>query len=491
MDFKTNKIRKKVPDKKLKAARRKNLKEKTIKISLPIVFSLIIITTLVIGISKALSSINFGVFLSLAGQELQIDENGQTNFLLLGTGNPTHDGGNLTDTLIIASLDHKNKLVSLTSIPRDLYVNDSIIGDSRINEVFYRAKTKFESITAGYRHLAMKIEAITDTKIHYWVKVNFMGFTELVDALGGLDLVVDTAIYDPDYPKDGTYEYETFRLAAGPQHLDGKTALKYVRSRKSTSDFDRADRQQKTIFAIKEKAVSTNTLLDKDKITAILTALKNNIDTNLKVKEMLSMGALAEDFSVESIEKRLIHDDFNICGGFLYTPERKHYNNQFVLIPAGEGFTFLKQYMDLNANYQPILHEQARIHILNGTKTPGVAGETKQILDRFCFNITRFGNGETQTVLKTKYYYKQSFDENGKETTQRPLAIDYLQKLIPGEALTTIPLEYREYMQQTDVIIELGSDYVNSNNYIEDPFNNLYTITKPANTPSNTIDEIE
>ncbi len=450
--------------------KRKIGKGKKISISLGIFTSVAVILLLFIGIVKAVSKIDIGVFLKVAGTELKTDAYGHTNFLLLGTGGKFHDGGNLTDTIMIASLDNEQKVVTMVSLPRDTWVNDNTIGNSKINEVYFKGKNYFGSSREGLDHMKKKVETLMGIPIHYWAKIDFKGFTELIDAIGGIDVFVETTINDPYYPKDGTVEYEPFYISAGEHNMDGATALKYARSRKTTSDFDRANRQQKIIYAIKEKALQTNTIFSSEKIRNILDTLKENIKTNITVKEILTLGSIAKNYSSGQISHRLIHDDPTQCGGFFYTPERSYYGGLFVLIPAG-GFKFIHLYSDLNFNLPYIAQEKAKIHILNGTKTIGVAGETKQILNRFCFNINRFGNAHTKENKKTKYYYQG----------ERPATLDFLQKIAPGEEITEIPIEYQEYMTETDIIFEIGSDYVNSKKYLEDPFYSLATLY-PATT---------
>lgn len=438
---------------------------KTVKINFPVVFSVAIIIFIVFGILKAIASINFGVFLQIAGADLKVDQYGHTNFLLLGAGGKNHDGGDLTDSIIIASLDNENKLVTILSIPRDLYVKDSVLGNSRINGIYLNAKKHYGSSSEGLNHLKEKVEGIAGVPIHYWIKVDFKGFQELVDSLGGIDVYVKKSIYDPEYPKDGTIYYETFKLAAGQQHLDGKTALKYARSRKTTSDFDRAERQQDILYAIKEKALSTETILDQEKIADVLSALKSNIETNITVKEILTLGSMAEDFSEKSITHRLIHDDPNSCGGFTYVPPRELYGGAFVLIPLG-GFDLLHLYTGLNLNTPVTARDTTRIQILNGTKVGGIAAEMKQALQRFCFDITRFGNADFQDIEQTTYYYKQKFDEDGEEIDSRPKILDFLQTLIPGKESTDIPKGYFEkgYTADADLIMELGADFLRNPN---------------------------
>ncbi|MBU1151706.1 LCP family protein, partial [Patescibacteria group bacterium] len=374
----------------------------SVTISIPIVIALIIVISLLFGIVKACMSINISAILTLAGSDLEEDAYGHTNFLLLGTGGENHDGGNLTDTIIVSSLDHENNIVTMLSIPRDLYVKDSLVGSSRINEVFVNAKNQYESSTKGIEHLKEKVEEIVGMPIHYWAKVDFQGFKDLIDAIGGIEIYVKEDLYDPYYPKDGTYEFAPFSIKKGLHEMDGEMTLKYVRSRKTTSDFDRADRQQQVLNAIKEQALK-EVIFSKSKIESILSALKNNIETNIKVKEILTLGSFASELSAENISHRLIHDDPTQCGGFLYTPERQYYQGMFVLIPAAvpnstKGEEFLHYYSDLNFNLPEIAQEASTLHILNGTPAAGTAGEIKQILNRFCFDVERFGNARNQEI---------------------------------------------------------------------------------------------
>lgn len=482
MNFKIKKIRKtKEPAKPKKefkfpfTFKDQKICRKKAGISLSLGASIIVIILLFVGIAKAIGSIDLSVFLKVAGDDLQVDGYGHTNFLILGTGGREHDGGNLTDSIIVASLDNEQKLITMLSIPRDIYIEDPLIGSSRINEVYYKAKVHFDSSFDGIEHMKKKVETLMGIPIHYWVKLDFAGFTELIDALGGIDVFVENTISDPYYPKDGTYLYEPFYISAGQHHLDGKTALKYARSRKTTSDFDRAERQQQIIFAVKEKALSTELFFDTDRISNILKTLKENIETNITVKEIITLGSLAPDYSANQIAHRLIHDDPTYCGGFLYPPVRELYNGQFVLLPAG-GYEFVHLYSDLNFNSPQIVGEDVQIQILNGTAKPGVAGEAKQILKRFCFDIVRYGNGRSKEIKETTYYYTG-------ETP--PESLLFLQKLIPGKVSKEIPQDYitENYQLGTDLILEIGSDYTDSDNYIDDPFNYIFQlVTTPSET---------
>ena len=476
MNFKIKKISKKKLKK--KAAKEKPLKAtKKVYISMGFLGSIALIFILSIGIAQSFSKIDYKAIIDVVIEEVSTDGYGHTNILVLGTGGKNHEGSDLTDTILLASIDDENKLVTMTSIPRDIWIKDDKIGNSKINEVYFYAKRHYEDSEKGIEHLKENIEELTGIPIHYYIKINFDGFKNLIDVIGGIDIRVKEPIYDPYYPKDGTFEYEPFEIKAGLQHMDGEIALKYARSRKTTSDFDRADRQQQIIYAIKESTLSKNIIFSKSKIEEILETLKENIKTNLKAKEILKLGTMASEYKTDQITHRLIHDDPTQCGGFLYTPDRTLYNNLFVLIPAG-GYESIHQYSDLNHNMPLIGQEKSKIHILNGTKLNGIAGETKQVLKRFCFNIVRYGNARNTNITETSYYYKK---ENG-----RPEALNFLQKIIPGKENTILPQKYIDlgYDLKTDIIIEIGSDYVNSDNYIEDYFYDIPGIYFPIETSS-------
>lgn len=476
MDFKKSKIGTSKPPRDFSLFSLKN------KVLFSLVIGIVIVIFLLTGIVKALGKIDVSSVLKIAGADLRTDENGNTNFLLLGSGGEGHDGGDLTDTIIVASYNHKSQLATMMSIPRDLFVKDKEVGSSRINEVFFNGNLYYDDPAKALEHFMEKVEEILGEDIHYYAKVDFKGFKELIDAIGGVDVYVNESIYDPFYPKAETVLYETFSLQKGLQHLDGDTALKYARSRKTTSDYDRSDRQQKILYAIKDQVLKSNLIFDQDKIQEILDTLKANVKTNISVKEILTLGAIAKNISQDKLVHRLLHDDPTRCGGFLYPPDRSLYGGAFVLIPAG-GWDFLHLYTNLNFNYPEIARENTRIQVLNGTRGGGIAGSTKQILQRYCFDINRFGNGRSKEITETTYFYKQKFDENGKEIESRPKALDFLQKLIPGKESMNIPTDYSEYMEGTDLLLEIGSDYTNSPQYIRDPFLSLPALpVQPATT---------
>lgn len=120
------------------------------------------------------------------------------------------------------------------------------------------------------RELALEIGRFTNVDIQQIIKVDFIGFVQAVDAVGGVDIDVPYTLVDPEYPGPN-YSYQTFSITKGPHHLDGETALKYARSRHSTSDFSRSGRQQQIIKALGEKVKNEGILSNPSKILSLVT----------------------------------------------------------------------------------------------------------------------------------------------------------------------------------------------------------------------------
>ena len=343
----------------------------------------------------------------LAGSDLPVDEYGHTNLLLLGVGGDTHSGGGhtLTDTVMIGSIDHESQTIVMLSIPRDFYVDIPITNGGRINEVIrdvmnqYKIEEKDEGYNKGVAMLKDKITEVTGLTIHRYAQIDFSGFEEGVDALGGIDVVVEKAIDDYTYPtSDGNVEH--FYLPTGPQHLDGKTALKYVRSRhgQGNSDFARAQRQRKLIAAIQEKAISKEILTSPKKMKELYTTFEKNIKTDLVWREMISLGNVGFKFPRENIFSFGLNNDESKPGGFLVTPDRDLYGGAFVLVPffnlKNDKYQRIRILAD-NIFRKRFFHLQTLpISILNGTGVPGLAGKTTEHVERFGITVAEVENSE-------------------------------------------------------------------------------------------------
>ncbi len=280
---------------------------------------------------------------------------GTTNILIAGIGGKWHEWGELTDSIMIASLNKKEGKIHLLSIPRDLYVAYGTgQGAGKINALYSLGRSHGE----GINRLATKISEITGQPIDHYVVIDFSGFKQIIDILGGVEVNVEQDIIDPEYPTEN-WGYMTLVIRKGLQTFDGDMALKFARSRHSTSDFSRSERQKLLIKAMKEKAVSTGYLTNPSKLSELYSAVVSHLDTDLS---LATIGELA--FSLRNIESSnifvssLSQDCSSIkkCipGAFLYTPSRDLFGGASVIIPENARTNRLSYYDDIRRFVQII-----------------------------------------------------------------------------------------------------------------------------------------
>jgi len=225
---------------------------------------------------------------------LILNQAGRINILLLGLDQREGETGPCrSDTIIVASLNPQDGSAYLVSIPRDLWAYIPGRGWNRVNTAhFYGGPTLAEAT----------VERLLRAPIHHCVSLKFRGFEKAIDALGGVVITVDRPIVDPSYP-DEHWGYTSIYIPAGTQRMDGKTALRYVRSRHGRGDFDRIRRQQKLLRALREQAGGWDLLL---KLPSILAALRGELWTDLSLGEMLSLGRLALEINPQNIAYEVI-----------------------------------------------------------------------------------------------------------------------------------------------------------------------------------------
>jgi len=248
------------------------------------------------------------------------------NVLITGMGGSGHPGGYLTDSIMLVSIQPKENKVAMVSIPRDLRVPISDHREAKINEAFvdgyndYYNKNcrkdsskdcKKSAMSAGAALSVDTVEKATGLTIPYYINVEFSGFEKVINALGGVDVYVDKVIYDPSFPSDDMVHYSTFSISAGQHHLDGETALKYARSRETTSDFDRASRQQKILIAVKEKAAETNFLSNPAAVMNIFNSLTNSLYTNFTPAEIKSLIEVAKGVDKSNFSSNVLSSASN------------------------------------------------------------------------------------------------------------------------------------------------------------------------------------
>lgn len=234
--------------------------------------------------------------LNLVKQEQSINKPDKETILLLGKGGEKHDGGDLTDTIMIAQIINPEKQINLISIPRDFLVFDDKGYYSKINSVYINAINQGKNQEEAIKSLQDKITEITGINFDYYAEVDFAGFVKVVDKVEGVEVDVTEAIDDPYYPGPN-YSYQRFTLPIGLQTLDGETALKYARTRYTSigGDLDRSRRQQQILGNLKDRIFSLNPILDAPKIISLLSIARENIKTDLSLTDMKSLYDTYQD----------------------------------------------------------------------------------------------------------------------------------------------------------------------------------------------------
>lgn len=348
-------------------------------------------------ISLGNGSIFEDVFKALPGVDAKLkgEEDGRINIALLGMrGEHVEGGGLLADTIMVFSIHPKQgegdqSRASLVSIPRDLYVTVPDTSDmQKINAVHFYGEEKGKG--EGMEYMKRILSEITGQPIHYAVTINFKGFTDLVDALGGvtvhldqpfeegvqfrepkvcdpyvftvpaIDPVTKQQMYEYKYytRKDGTrhaspsaayplcYNKDVecggiFKLPAGDNTLDGETALCYARARATSNDFERAKRQQEVIKDIKSKMLSIGTFTDFSRINGLIDSLGDNVRTDMEGWEMKRMFELYPQFSDAELKQKVL-DTSN--EGLLYFPDKDRYPGAgSIILPQGDNYDRIRE----------------------------------------------------------------------------------------------------------------------------------------------------
>jgi LCP family protein required for cell wall assembly len=320
--------------------------------------------------------------------------------LLLGSdARPGESDISNTDTMILLSFDAQNQTAGILSLPRDLWVPMPGFGyETRINMAYPLGETY--GYTGGGPQLAKDtVSSFIGQPVQYYARVNFQGFVELIDMIGGVDVVVPFTIHDEAYPTND-FGVTTFHLEAGQQHLDGLTALMYVRTRNVDDDYGRAGRQQQVIRAVADKVLRADmlpTLLPK--LPRLLMTMSNSIQTDipptlqLQLADYLSAGSMPIRQLV--LDNRFGQETYSEEGAWILKPDR-------TLVRAALADFFAPPRMSSGSGAVAMeSNEWVRIEILNGTGEPGVAAHTRDLLQSQGYQVVSIGDADRNDYGRT------------------------------------------------------------------------------------------
>lgn len=270
--------------------------------------------------------------------------------LILGIPGKNHDGGTLTDSIIVANYNLKTHKLLTISIPRDIW---SKTLQDKINTAYAYGEAKQKN--GGLKLAKAEIEAVVGIPIQYATVIDFDKFREIVDLLGGVEIDVERSFVDKQFPIAGKEDntcggdpefkcrYETISFKKGPNHMDGATALKYTRSRHAIGieggDFARNKRQQKMLQAIKKKFFISLKQFNIDRWKELYQAFEYLLIrdiTNQQLAIILKNIVFAKNFSQSEV---VLSQDFFTASG------NNAYNGQYILLPKSGNFSDTHRYI--------------------------------------------------------------------------------------------------------------------------------------------------
>lgn len=337
--------------------------------------------------------------------KLKAEGDGRINILLLGKGGAGHDGADLTDTILIASIDPINDKAGLLSIPRDLYVKVPKQGSMKINAVYAltkqsalaRGKSAQEAENEGIKAIEDMVQTVTGISMHYHAMIDFAGFEKAIDTVGGITVNVKEPLYD------ATMAWENngnpLLAAAGEQTMSGRKALMFARSRHGSArgDFDRGERQRLILVGLRNKIFSAGTYSNPVKVSRLINDFGNHINTNMSVDEIMKLYNIGQNIDGNKTTSLSLVDPPN---DFLTTGML---DGQSVVMPkAGlNNYSAIQSFVRNNLKDGFIEKENASIVVLNGTASPGLAKTKADILKSYGYNVIEVSDYQDKNIQQT------------------------------------------------------------------------------------------
>jgi LCP family protein required for cell wall assembly len=401
-----------------------------------------------------------------AGLEKNVDPSrlngegdGRVNILLLGKGGPGHEAPDLTDTILLASIDPVQNEAALVSVPRDLYVEDANGYQTKINAIYSNAKQarlakatsqsdseKQAAEDAGLKAIKENISKVLGVPVHYYVMVDFTAFKESIDTVGGISIDVKEPLYDATmaWMNGGS----SLIADKGMQDFNGTRALMYARSRyrNARDDFDRSERQKQVIFALQQKVLTLGTFSNPFKIVELLNTLGDNVRTDLEGKGTLKrLYDIAQQITADKFISVSLADPTNLLVTTAFM------DGQSVVMPVAglNEYDAIQSYVRNTLRDSFLKSENARVVILNGTATPGLASFREKELKSYGYNIVDIDNAPTNDYVSSRFIDLT----NG----AKPYTASYLEKRLNLKR-ETVTIEGLPTTETADFVIILGTD---------------------------------
>lgn len=376
--------------------------------------------------------------------KLEGENKDRINILLIGMGGKGHKGGTLSDTIILMSIKPKENKVAFLSIPRDFYAKLPNGSYGKINAVHSQGEAK--KTGGGAIELSKSVSQITGQPVEYYIRGDFEGFKKIVDTLGGVTVNVEKEIYDPYYPDERLVGYSPFRIKSGIQVMNGPTALKYARSRETTSDFDRAKRQQQLIVAMKDKATSIGIVGNPKKIVDLIKTVGDHLLTNFSPDELVRVVEVTKNVDNNKIKQVVLT---NGPDGVLTSSSGGPAG--YVLKPKTGDYSQIQQIakniFELNSEKKVANSDNSSIEVQNATGQSGYASDVARVLTGYGYKASPY----LQTVTPISETVIYDYTKGKKKQTAEFLTNKFNARKIEKTSTTET---------NTDFTLILGTDYL-------------------------------
>ena len=313
-------------------------------------FIFLLLLVILAGIAASLA------YFYIGKTELKGEDTGRVNFVVSGID----QAAKLSDTLMIISIDtspeeEADYKAALISVPRDLYVKIPPFGFNKINAAYSLGEANKTS-GGGLGLVRSTVENTFAVDVNYQIALDFEAFKDMVDAVDGVTIDVPVALRDPYYPTENGGN-QLVEFSKGEQQMDGETALKYARSRQTTTDFDRAARQQQVVLAVKDKMLDPKFALDKDKVAKLFELFDKNVQTDLTNREILRLGDIGRQLKDSNITRHVLDNESD---NLLVSGNRAGYT----LSPRTGNFTEIQEFIEniftTSKNTLPTSHDPTK-----------------------------------------------------------------------------------------------------------------------------------
>lgn len=330
---------------------------------------------------------------------------GRVNILLLGIGGPGHDGPDLTDTILLLSIDPVNHKAALVSVPRDIWVQVPGYGDMKINAAYanikYRAlsqnpTSQNAAMQAGINSIEKQVNKVLGVSINYYTLVDFTAFKDAINTVGGVDINVAQTLYDPTMAWQNNWS--PIIAKKGMQHMDGYHALLYARSRETTSDFARGQRQRQVITALEQKVFSLGTFSNPVKDAELINAFGNHVSTDLSINNVERLYQIMSAIPANNIKSIGLTDE----GHDLLTTGM--IGDQSVDYPKAGLFDYnaIREYIRGALPDGYLVKEQAKIEIVSSGAAYDAAQKEATLLKSYGYNVIKVAEDPSASVGRTE-----------------------------------------------------------------------------------------